>query len=183
MYKTSNSVRDNLQPRFIAVLQKAEQRLHSVQNDAQQTIPRIQKLVDSWATRKAALEKAIEDASPAGTVADQLWQIMAVFCLFAIAIFMAVKMFSDTIQIELVASGQIIQFATVMVILIVVCVLGISAILKENTLGPLLGAIGGYVLSQGVGRAASRAATKAAEDSSAATANPSPIDPTKSPTK
>ncbi len=35
--------------------------------------------------------------------------------------------------------------------------LGLASILKENTLGTLLGGIAGYVLSQGVGRAAAQA--------------------------
>jgi len=153
-----------LQVKFLATLKDAKAALQSDQDDAQRMIPRLQKLADSWTTRKKALERAIEDASPAGKVADQLWQIMAVFCTFAIAIFATTKLFSTPIQLELVASGQIIQFATVMVILIVVCVLGISRILQENTLGTLLGAIGGYVLSQGIGRAATRAASQAAED-------------------
>jgi hypothetical protein len=160
-YKTSASVTDLLQ-RYLLVLQKAEKRLQDDQNKAQDMIPRIQKITDSWTTRKTSLEKSIEDASPAGKVADQLWPILTVFCLFAVVLFGLTRIFPDSIQTELVASGQIIQFATVMVILIVVCVLGISGILKENTLGTLLGAIGGYVLSQGVGRAASRDATKAA---------------------
>ena len=47
-----------------------------------------------------------------------------------------------------------------MVLLIIICVLGISEILKENTLGTLLGGIGGYVLSQGVGRAARHEANR-----------------------
>lgn len=160
-YKTSTSVTD-LMPRYLQVLQRAEKRLQDDQNKAQEMIPRIQRITDSWTTRKTSLEKSIEDASPAAKVADQLWPILTVFCVFAVVLFGLTRIFPDPIQTELVASGQIIQFATVMVILIVVCVLGISGILKENTLGTLLGAIGGYVLSQGVGRAASRDATKAA---------------------
>jgi hypothetical protein len=82
------------------------------------------------------------------------------FRLFGIALFMVVERFGPTVQFELVASGQVIQFATVMVILIVVCVLGMSQSIRENTLGTLLGAIGGYVLSQGVGSKAARDATR-----------------------
>jgi hypothetical protein len=61
---------------------------------------------------------------------------------------------------EWVASGQVIQFASVMVLLIVVASLGILHILEKEGIGTLLGAIAGYVLSQGVGRAATRAATR-----------------------
>jgi hypothetical protein len=38
--------------------------------------------------------------------------------------------------------------------------LGLSGIIQETTLGTLLGGLGGYVLSQGVGRAAEHGAKK-----------------------
>ena len=44
-----------------------------------------------------------------------------------------------------------------MILLSVIMALGLANILKENTLGTLLGGIAGYVLSQGVGRAAAQA--------------------------
>jgi hypothetical protein len=44
-----------------------------------------------------------------------------------------------------------------MILLTVIMALGLAGILKENTLGTLLGGIGGYVLSQGVGKAAAEA--------------------------
>lgn len=148
------------------VLDSVLAQLQAAQATAKSMAERIPKITEAWASFRDKLEKAIEEsASPATRVADQLWLIIGVFCVFAIAIFSAVNVFAADIQVELVASGQVIQFATVMVILIVVCVLGISGILHENTLGTLLGAVGGYVLSQGVGRAASRAATQAARDS------------------
>jgi hypothetical protein len=61
---------------------------------------------------------------------------------------------------EWVASGQVIQFVTVMVLLSVITALSLSNVLKENTLGTLLGGIAGYVLAQGVGRAAARDAAR-----------------------
>jgi hypothetical protein len=48
----------------------------------------------------------------------------------------------------------------VMILLSVVMALGLAGILKENTLGTLLGGIAGYVLSQGVGKAAAAAVTQ-----------------------
>ena len=60
---------------------------------------------------------------------------------------------------EWVASGHVIQFASVMVLLIVVSALGLLHILEKEGIGTLLGAIAGYVLSQGGGRAAARAAS------------------------
>lgn len=123
--------------------------------------PRAKKLADAWEKYRDTLLKSIEEQSaPANKVADQLAWIIAIFCIFGILMFLALKVFDTDVQLELVASGQVIQFSTVMVLLIVVCVLGMSQFLKENTLGTLLGGIGGYVLSQGVGRAASRATSR-----------------------
>lgn len=121
--------------------------------------PRAKKLGEAWGKYRDLLLKSIEDQSvPATKVAGQLAWIIAIFCVFGILMFLSVRAFPNDVQIELIASGQVIQFATVMVLLIVVCVLGMSGFLIENTLGILLGGIGGYVLSQGVGRAVSRAA-------------------------
>ena len=51
-----------------------------------------------------------------------------------------------------------------MVLLIIVCLLGMSKFITDSTLGTLLGGISGYVLSQGVGR----------QERHAAQASPSP---------
>jgi hypothetical protein len=155
-FRAPDKKRD-LQDRITTLLGNAEVQVKKDQADAMPMKARLTNVIGALGRYKTRLENAIEDsASPAGKVAGQLWGIIAIFCTFAIAIFLVVKQFKSRIQFELIASGQVIQFATVMVILIVVCVLGISDILHENTLGTLLGAIGGYVLSQGVGRAASR---------------------------
>jgi len=78
-------------------------------------------------------------------------------CVLAIV---GVRLFDREIQMEWVASGQVIQFVTVMVLLSVITALSLSNVLKENTLGTLLGGIAGYVLAQGVGRAAARDAAR-----------------------
>ena len=59
-------------------------------------------------------------------------------------------------MMEWVASGQVIQFVTVMILLSVIMALGLAGLILENTLGALLGGIGGYILSQGVGRSVAR---------------------------
>jgi hypothetical protein len=161
-YKDSKQL-GQLRDGYLKQLHNAKEKLVADQEAAKSIVPRIQELIEAWTKYRETLGTAIEEASGAqGKVADQLWYIILLFCVFSVVIFGIVKIFPPAIQLELVASGQVIQFATVMVILIVVCVLGISNTLHENTLGTLLGAIGGYVLSQGVGRAASRAATQAA---------------------
>ena len=62
-----------------------------------------------------------------------------------------------------------------MILLSVIMALGLASILKENTLGTLLGGIAGYVLSQGVGRAAAQAVKEGIlKGAQAATAAPPP---------
>jgi hypothetical protein len=99
---------------------------------------------------------------------EQFWQritsLVVIFAAigFALLIFVGVRHLGEhDLKMELIESGQLIQFPTVMILLVVVTVLGLSAILDDKTLGTLLGGIAGYVLSQGVGRAASREALKA----------------------
>lgn len=65
-----------------------------------------------------------------------------------------VKLFRDDVQRELVASGQIVQFVTILILLGVILSLGLAQRLQAETLGTLLGGLAGYVLSQGVGRQA-----------------------------
>ena len=69
-------------------------------------------------------------------------------------------MFPEKAQMELIQSGQVIQFITVLLLLTVIMALGLSGFIKETTLGTLLGGLGGYVLSQGVGRAVEHGAKK-----------------------
>lgn len=77
--------------------------------------------------------------------------------ILAIAI---VRWFPEPVMLEWVESGQVIQFVTVMILLSAIMALGLAGLLTENTLGALLGGIGGYVLSQGVGRTAARNAIR-----------------------
>lgn len=92
-------------------------------------------------------------------VSDLKWLVL-ILGLLSVAVMLIVRMFPVELQTEWVASGQVIQFMTVLIILITVLALGITGVLKENTLGTLLGGIGGYVLSQGIGRAAARSALR-----------------------
>ena len=81
----------------------------------------------------------------------------------SIAAIALVRWFPNNVMLEWVESGQVIQFVTVMILLSVIMALGLAGVIEENTLGTLLGGIGGYVLSQGVGRSAARAALREQE--------------------
>ena len=117
-------------------------------------------LQDLLHKRKDIIQKKLETKTAKGTLADKLWIALLVIGTFSLGTILAVRLFSSEIQIEWVASGQVIQFVTVMILLSVVMALGLAGILQENTLGTLLGGIAGYVLAQGVGRAAAREVTR-----------------------
>ena len=87
---------------------------------------------------------------------------------------MCIKQFTTEIQHEWVASGQAIQFVTVMILLSSVMALGLAKVIQENTLGTLLGGIAGYVLAQGVGRAAAREASRGRPLDAGGQAKPEP---------
>ena len=76
-----------------------------------------------------------------------LWTIILALGSTAIIILGLVRLFPEKTQLELVQSGQVVQFITVLLLLTVIMALGLSGIIKETTLGTLLGGIGGYVLS------------------------------------
>lgn len=113
-------------------------------------------LLDLLQKRKDTIEKRLSEQSTKSGLANNLWVLIGVIGFFSLGAIGAVRLFSNEVQIEWVASGQVIQFVTVMILLSVILALGLAGILKENTLGTLLGGIAGYVLAQGVGRAAAR---------------------------
>jgi hypothetical protein len=105
-------------------------------------------------------------------VTQNLPWILAIIAVFAFAVMGIVYFFESDIQMEWVASGQVTQFATVMILLSTLMALGLTDVLHEQVLGTLLGGIAGYVLAQGVGRATARATLNAA-----AAAGPAPPPP------
>jgi uncharacterized protein YlxW (UPF0749 family) len=114
-------------------------------------------LVDALQKRRAALVTHNQVAETKQDIFQYLWIIIGVIGLLSIGTIFVIKLFEPELQQQWVASGQVIQFVTVMILLSVIMALGLASILKENTLGTLLGGIAGYVLSQGVGRAAAQA--------------------------
>ncbi|HEY5721480.1 MAG TPA: hypothetical protein VIT45_04075 [Allosphingosinicella sp.] len=124
--------------------------------------------------REEVLREMSEDL--AGTsVADNIpWLMLIIFGVGA-ATLAGVKLFDADIQKELVTSGQIVQFVTILILLGVILALGLAQRLQAETLGTLLGGLAGYVLSQGVGRQAQQQVLN--EIKSAAGNPPSPPPP------
>jgi len=113
-------------------------------------------LTEALRKRLADLDKAL-NASAAAQITENLPLILGVIGAASVLTIAAILLFKEEVQMERVASGQVIQFITVMILLSVITALALSNKIQENTLGTLLGGIAGYVLAQGVGRAAARA--------------------------
>jgi hypothetical protein len=110
--------------------------------------------------RRGALLPRLSAKTTQTSIGSDLWKIILLIGLLSIGTIWVVKLFPQDLQKHWVESGQVIQFVTVMILLSVIMALGLASILKENTLGTLLGGIAGYVLSQGVGKAAAQAVTR-----------------------
>jgi hypothetical protein len=105
--------------------------------------------------------RKLQSATVTSVVASLPW-LMGILALFGVAAIFLVRFFPEAVQVEWVVSGQVIQLLTVVTLLLIILCLALTSIIKEETIGTLLGGIGGYVLSQGIGRAAGRAAARAA---------------------
>ncbi len=79
------------------------------------------------------------------------WILVIIFTL-GMAMMFGLKLFSPHIQSELVSSGQLLQFVTILILFGALLALGLADKLQEQTLGALLGGLAGYVLSQGIGQ-------------------------------
>jgi hypothetical protein len=117
---------------------------------------KLNSLLDALQKRRAAIQDKLSAKTSQQQISGYLWAMILVIGILSLGAIVAVKLFTPELQLEWVASGQVIQFVTVMVLLSVILALGLASIIKENTLGTLLGGIAGYVLAQGVGRAAAR---------------------------
>jgi ABC-type multidrug transport system fused ATPase/permease subunit len=133
-------------------------------------------LAKAYADRLNKLSEALagqakNQAKVVNALVEKLPIILGILCALFAVIILLVRFFPDNIQIEWVGSGQVIQLLTVVTLLLIILCLAVTDILKENTIGTLLGGIGGYVLSQGIGRAAARAATRTQQANPGLSAN------------
>jgi hypothetical protein len=138
--------------------------------------------LEALSQRQVKLQEQLNATQSAFQIGNNLWLLLLILAIACVSAILGISLFSEALQFEWVASGQVIQFVTVMILLIVILALGLSGILKENVLGTLLGGIAGYVLAQGVGRSAARDVTRAAfQPSPLAPSTPPPAAPTPAP--
>jgi hypothetical protein len=91
------------------------------------------------------------EVASARVAAIMPWILVIIFTL-GMAMMFGVRLFSPAIQSELVGSGQLVQFVTILILFGALLALGLADKLQEQTLGTLLGGLAGYVLSQGIGQ-------------------------------
>lgn len=113
---------------------------------------------EELAKQIAELEKA--QSLNVGDLIQKLPILVGILCGLFVGLILLIRFYPPELQTEWVASGQVIQLLTVVTLLLIILCLAVTHVINENTIGTLLGGIGGYVLSQGIGRAAAREATR-----------------------
>lgn len=155
LFKNSN-VKDELD-QLVEAQKKELERISSEKAQRLDALLALKKEIEIY-DRK--LDEAAQTANTKMSLQANLYVMILIIGLLSIATIGIVRWFPQDVMKEWVESGQVIQFVTVMILLSVIMALGLAGLLTENTLGTLLGGIGGYVLSQGIGRSAARAAMK-----------------------
>jgi len=140
-----------------STVENAERQLEDAQKSASS-------IAAAWGKRHTVLSDQLRQLQTVTvtSLVERLPWLVAILAAFGVAAILLVRFFPEAIQDEWVASGQVIQLLTVVTLLLIILCLALANIIKENTIGTLLGGIGGYVLSQGIGRAAGRAAVRSA---------------------
>ncbi len=158
---------ESLKLRFNGIDDKINQLMIDIKNEYKSIdenrkaiVATLNLLLEDLNTYNKSLSEELRKASTKNTLGSNLHLMILVIGVLSIGAIALVRWFPIEVMSEWVESGQVIQFVTVMILLSVIMALGLAGLLSENTLGTLLGGIGGYVLSQGVGRSAARRAIR-----------------------
>lgn len=150
---TSNSeIKELIDKSISAVITKHEEKL-AEHDEKQAQYDIIEKDLISYRDELIERQKKIRTKENLGSNLYLMILIIGGLSVLAIGL---VRLFPERVMLEWVVSGQVIQFVTIMILLSAIMALGLSGLVKENTLGTLLGGIAGYVLSQGVGLSRNR---------------------------
>jgi hypothetical protein len=103
-------------------------------------------------TRKQEVITQMSNGVAAARVAATMPWILVIIFTMGVVMLLGARLFSPAIQSELVCSGQLVQFATILILFGALIALGLADKLQEQTLAALLGGLAGYVLSQGIGQ-------------------------------
>ena len=163
----ADAIVEALQGRFSdavdAFLTDAARDQNDAVNRSRAAVEKLQKLQSALLDYRRVLTENLRKAETKTSLTSNLYLMILVIGGLSILAIATVRWFPESVMLEWVESGQVIQFVTVMILLSAIMALGLTGLLTENTLGTLLGGIGGYVLSQGVGRTAARRALREQE--------------------
>ena len=146
----------DLDTKMMAYLDFAKGELEARSEKLKAMAPLYREAQQKLEAYKKLLNAKISEVQAKENITANLFYMILVIGGLSVGAIALIRLFPDPVMIEWVASGQVIQFVTVMILLSCIMVLGLSGLLGENTIGTLLGGIGGYVLSQGVGRTVAR---------------------------
>jgi hypothetical protein len=104
-----------------------------------QQITFADQLQKAWSTRLAKLEKLQTEQLQTYDLQKMVPYLVGIVCLFAVLMFYGLTKYDKVLQMELVTSGQMIQFPTVMILLVIIVALAIPKTISENTVSALLG--------------------------------------------
>lgn len=153
-------LKDTLRPNIDKTISDSDKELKERIAKYKLTAEKLNNVEQKLREYRKSLSEIATKADTKDSLKSNLYLMILVIGGLSIAAIALVRWFPESVMLEWVESGQVIQFVTVMILLSVIMALGLAGLLTENTLGTLLGGIGGYVLSQGVGRSAARAALK-----------------------
>jgi hypothetical protein len=112
---------------------------------------------DEQQTRKHQIVEEMSNQVASARVSRTMPYILIIIFALGVIMLGAGRLFSPEIQSELICSGQLVQYATILILFGALIALGLADKLQEQTLAALLGGLAGYVLSQGVGQKDQRA--------------------------
>ncbi|MEA3016111.1 MAG: hypothetical protein QOI38_833 [Sphingomonadales bacterium] len=119
---------------------------------AADTVDDLEREREDLEERKQQIVTEMSNQVASARVAGIMPVILVIIFTLGLVMLIAARLFSPEIQSELVCSGQLIQYATILILFGALIALGLADKLQEQTLAALLGGLAGYVLSQGVGQ-------------------------------
>lgn len=140
-----------------------EKHREAMARETKQLCDNLAKVEEGLAEYKEKLHEAQRDMKVKSSLAGALPWVVLALGLLCVGVILATRLFPENVMLEWAASGQVIQLVSVLLLLTAIMALGLAGLLTERTIGTLLGGVGGYVLSQGVGRIAARRAKQSEE--------------------
>lgn len=112
----------------------------------------LERALNELERRKHEIVTQMSNEVASARVAGIMPYILLIIFGLGLIMMFGIRLFSPQIQSELVGSGQLVQFVTILILFGALLALGLADKLQEQTLAALLGGLAGYVLSQGIGQ-------------------------------